>query len=554
MAMLFLRKAQNAFSEEISAGKDIVTGRQLYKDTTTGSIYYKEFYLEPAPGGGLKGVKKKILVRQIISFDDNEGVTTTVRPGMSVDDPNPQTTPLPNDIITDQAGLESARDQAKNDDPTLAVDPDATYNSYSFGQAGLNAGAQAFAYGVLAAASGLPDQLQAIKALQQEIVSLQTAITEEAKIHVIAGEAVSEALSRRSAALDAALSAVAKLPSISAADPVLALADSNVLFATPDPYLALRLKRSSDTIRNSSPERLPAKLKAVGFAAVRQADVESAMGNEDEAEAYVRIARIVADVGIGVDPVTGAARGLYELFTGRNLITGEPLSNLELGFATVNVMMIGSFGSVQKAVTSIAKLGRVLGGQVGQRVIRTVGEIATKWPNYTIDKILSWQGTRLMTSSDEVIALAKNPRSFIPVPNTSGTYVRVMPKGAAQELLIGGGRLHNKDPIAFITDAKTIEGITSRQEIARKLHLMERDDPTKYRDLINDVIVEFRFKSDEPLAYLATPFGEPGKLGPGFLPGGITAGGVPEWVIDADAIKKGWIDPADITIRLLGPP
>ena len=62
-----------------------------------------------------------------------------------------------------------------------------------------------------------------------------------------------------------------------------------------------------------------------------------------------------------------------------------------------------------------------------------------------------------------------------------------------------------------------------------------------------------RSVSDEPLVYLARPFGEVGANGPLWLPGGYTAGGAREWFIDAEAASKGLIDVTTIRFRPITP-
>lgn len=523
-------------------------GPKILKDPKTGWLYYEELWFVSTPDGFVP-VKKKHLVRQSISFED-EVITV----GVGVDDPKAPTTPLSIPPVKNQGERDAARDRAAKSDPDLAVDHDAPLSSYQFGSAGGQAATQAFAYGVLAATAGLPNQAARIETLQQEIASLEAAIAVEAQVRTQAGAAVQEALAKRSAALDAALSAVAELPRIGAADALMAAADGKTLFATPDPFLAMRLQRLGNSIQSAPSYRLPSTLKDVGMAAIRQGDIESAMGNNEEAESFAGLARTIADFTIGIDPVTAPVRGLYELATGTNFITGKPLSALEHGFAVINVMFLGGFGTVQKAVQGLGKLGRVLGGNRGKAVIKTVTEIFTKWPTNTLDRLLRWRASKTAVVAEEVIELMPG-KSNVPLGALDGRHARIMDKRYADQLTSGGTLAGDK--LAFITDAGYIQDITSRTKMAERLGLYEKMGyPTvrKLKQLDDYVVVEFRLRQNAPLDYLASPFGEAGRFGPAFLPGGWTSGGAPEWVIDSSAIARGLIDPSSINIRYLPNP
>lgn len=107
---------------------------------------------------------------------------------------------------------------------------------------------------------------------------------------------------------------------------------------------------------------------------------------------------------------------------------------------------------------------------------------------------------------------------------------------------------------AFITAAEDIDGITSKTEMARRLSLLDPAKPNGLADLADHVVVEFRMRSDGPFPYLAAPFGETGRFGPGYIPGGRTLGNAREWVIDNRAAGKGLIDLGTIVIRPLPRP
>jgi hypothetical protein len=59
---------------------------------------------------------------------------------------------------------------------------------------------------------------------------------------------------------------------------------------------------------------------------------------------------------IGIDPVTGTLRAAYEAFTGINLITGEPLSDLEQGIAVFTIATLGFGSEIERGVEIAGRL------------------------------------------------------------------------------------------------------------------------------------------------------------------------------------------------------
>jgi hypothetical protein len=85
-----------------------------------------------------------------------------------------------------------------------------------------------------------------------------------------------------------------------------------------------------------------------GLFAVEEADQASSAGDQAGASFYKELAVGFLDIAVGIDPITGIARGTYELFMGRNLITGASLSDLERGMAALNVLALGGGGAIGK--------------------------------------------------------------------------------------------------------------------------------------------------------------------------------------------------------------
>jgi len=210
---------------------------------------------------------------------------------------------------------------------------------------------------------------------------------------------------------------------------------------------------------------------------------------------------------------------------------------------------VAPFSSV-KSVKVVARIGQTLGGARAVAIGKAAIEVAKHWPVKTIEKVMAGSAGRALVSAGEHIALSAN-KALVPVGAVDGVYARVMSASYAQKLATGG-TLAAGD-LAFITEAKAIEGLSKWDDVRRRLSLMDPLKIGEFRAFADDVIVEFKFASNEPLAFLAKPFGEVGRFGPAFLPGGYTAGGAPEWVVDALAAEKNMLDIGSIKIRPIKP-
>jgi hypothetical protein len=75
-------------------------------------------------------------------------------------------------------------------------------------------------------------------------------------------------------------------------------------------------------------------------------------------------ASIALDVLIGITPVIGVSRDVFESATGINALTGKPLTNIERGFATAGALTLGIASGIKtvKALTAIEKLAPTIKG------------------------------------------------------------------------------------------------------------------------------------------------------------------------------------------------
>ncbi|BBQ03103.1 hypothetical protein BSFA1_82310 (plasmid) [Burkholderia sp. SFA1] len=460
------------------------------------------------------------------------------------------TPPDPRPPVSDQesqANYEAAKAKFKDDNPNGIVDEKASASSYTFGQAGAQTVVAGFAYGVAASLAGLPDQASRLSALQAEVDDLQAAVRKQIADQAAAEQAAAIELAKRGQRANQLLGSKLADPSLVTMDLALSVGARDNLFATPDPIFASQLQQANLALSSDEAANKPPVCVEFGKALVRQADAESALGNDATASGAYGLARTVADVVIGIDPVSGVIRSTYELTTGRNLITGEELSDMERSFAAINLILLGGFGEAQKGLQVLGRVAHVIGGAKGKAMFEAVVNVGKNWPTKMIDKVLQWRAARVAEVGGEAIVFASS-REIVPVGAVDGWYARVMDREHAHALL-EGGKL-SADPLgwAFVTESTAIAGIDSRAELARRLYILDKET-LNFVSLENHVVVEFRFASDYPLWNIAKPFGEVGTHGVGWVPGGYTAGGAVEWVVDSDAIQKGIVDAATIKIR-----
>lgn len=419
---------------------------------------------------------------------------------------------------------------------------------YQFGNAGLNAAGQTFAFGVASALAGLPQEAERIAAMQQTLQAMRDALATQAASGAMRMAIIRATLESRGESIVDQVKAPNILPSGAFSD-VLRRTDQSFLFATPDPALAIRLNRVSHAIKDADPAKVPGAVKDLTQALIRQSDAESAIGNSQSSETAYQIAAGITESALGFVPIVGAMQSAFELVVGKSLIGGRTLSNAERAFAAVNLALLGEFTPIVQGLEALAKAGRIIGGSRGVAIGKTVVEALKHWPLATLETIRSWRAGGLAVVGEERILL--NSRALVPAAAVDGAYARVLPKQFAEALKDGGRLTHPDVKLAFVAEARSLDGLYTWDEIRRRLTLVREDGA--FRDYAEEVVVEFKFLSDAPLAYLARPFGSPGANGPLWLPGGYTAGGAREWVIDAEAVSKGLIDITTIKIRPITP-
>lgn len=116
------------------------------------------------------------------------------------------------------------------------------------------------------------------------------------------------------------------------------------------------------TVDVKTPERQA--IKGLGLNALVDADLAFAEGQHEEGVFFYNLGQAAADILVGIDPVTGTLRGVYEATTGINLVTGAKLNDFERGLAIVNVVTLGFGGKVEKGIALFCKAAKGAYGMV----------------------------------------------------------------------------------------------------------------------------------------------------------------------------------------------
>lgn len=96
--------------------------------------------------------------------------------------------------------------------------------------------------------------------------------------------------------------------------------------------------------------------KQLGHGLLKQSDQFYANKAYFDAHAFRQYAMAIADLLVGLDPISGFGRSVYEAFVGRNLVTGERLSDLERGFAVLGTLSFGYGQYVARGFKGLSKV------------------------------------------------------------------------------------------------------------------------------------------------------------------------------------------------------
>lgn len=117
---------------------------------------------------------------------------------------------------------------------------------------------------------------------------------------------------------------------------------TNYSFLSSNRDFIFRAKQiKSDILSVPNPDRTKRSFKDIAKVALVGADRSSFIGDDQQAEYLIGIARLAADVVVGMDPYTGLARSLYETVTGKNLVTQVDLTQGERVLAAAGIITFG---------------------------------------------------------------------------------------------------------------------------------------------------------------------------------------------------------------------
>lgn len=288
--------------------------------------------------------------------------------------------------------------------------------------------------------------------------------------------------------------------------------------------------------------------RLIGAAALMESDKSSLYGEPESSELMLSIAKVSADILVGIDPITGFARSLYEFSFGYNMITGEALSPIERALAGLGVISGGGSSAAGRGILMLAPLAKRL-GPVFIQSLSSVNKIFEKLSAIGYQKVSDCmnllRGQKGKLISDIVttgkiktglgVQVFDTTKSLSNAFPENGVFARVMSKAELEQWLNGNLLNSLKDldkKEIFISAAEDI-ATTNRFELVKKLSLFEDNAATMWRNLDDHVKIEFKFKKD--IDFLTIPknkINESEYRGFGHIDGGKTQGGAREWIVD----------------------
>ena len=116
-------------------------------------------------------------------------------------------------------------------------------------------------------------------------------------------------------------------------------------FTSPESEFLDKLKTLYQKLKESNPYHEQGVLaRTIGLKAVEISDQENSKGNIEEAQFSYEVAETMSDIALGVMPYVGTGKDIYELFTGKHLLTGRSLSSFEMSMSLVGILLSGVSG------------------------------------------------------------------------------------------------------------------------------------------------------------------------------------------------------------------
>ena len=220
--------------------------------------------------------------------------------------------------------------------------------------------------------------------------------------------------------------------------------------------------------------------KELGLLSTQSADQSYVAGDLQEATLFKEIGKAFLDIAVGLDPATGLGRSTFELFTGRNLITGAQLSAIERSFAFLGVATLGG-ANTARAVTRMFHVfdgaGRLLRERAAFQAAIHEGQVLYDRVGGVLVGITKNHHITAIHTAEDVNRLF--PEHWLPRPFQFRTHVVEFQTLKDSQWV----RVHGIDNQArsWIMRRSAIEGLTP-QQIAEKFALGDRI-PTHLSDV-----------------------------------------------------------------------
>ncbi len=201
---------------------------------------------------------------------------------------------------------------------------------------------------------------------------------------------------------------------------------------------SIRVEQKIERIDTASPQGT--EFKSLARNAFNLANESAGKGAMPDARWYLNVAEGVADIALGIDPITGFYRSLLESVTGYNVVTFEKLSGMERGLAVLGLISGGTITSARQVIRLVSKLGAPTryATQILNAAERTGKSIAKLGENVT--KYLDWARGKLI-GSERTRALDDLGRSLVRVMEDQGLEVKqILSADELNEMAIFKGR------------------------------------------------------------------------------------------------------------------
>ncbi len=224
-------------------------------------------------------------------------------------------------------------------------------------------------------------------------------------------------------------------------------------FQSPAGEFLEKTKKLYEKLRTSNPyHEQGIRAREIGLSAVETADEEYSAGNELEAELAYQIGEGMADIVLGVLPVVGLGKDVYEAFTGRHLLTGRSLTAFERSMSVMGI-----------ALSSLS--GGVVSSSAIKQSLKTTDKVLSQ-----INKKLLAKNLRAMSDSRLAKIVKESPAVFFKAMEDIGLRTR-------QEIKIG---------LKFLGRAFSREN-PAKGEVERGLRLAGKSGVEDYTKALDDL-------------------------------------------------------------------